>query len=75
MLGVGAVENDGSLLAHSSGSPVVDVGGGVEPDAGVAVVVVVPVEEPAAEGVGVGVAAEPVGELGAGTSLFGTGFR
>ena len=43
----------------------VDVGGGVEADAGVAVLVVVPAEEAAAEGVGVLIAAEAVGELGA----------
>src|SRR4029453_19522080 len=39
-------------------------GGVVEPDPGVAVLVVVPAEEPGAEGVGVLQAAEPVGELG-----------
>ena len=53
MLGVGGVEDDGALLADELGSPVVDVGGGVEPDAGVAVLVVVPAEEAAAEGAGV----------------------
>ena len=46
------------------GSAVVDIGGGVIADAGVAVVVVVPAEEPSAVGVGVLVAAEAVGKVG-----------
>lgn len=62
--GVGGVEDDGALLADSLGSPVVKVGGCVEPDAGVAVLVVVPAEEPAAVGLGVFEAAEPVGKSG-----------
>ena len=41
-----------------------DVGGGVKPDTGVAVVVVVPVEEPLAVAVGVLEAPEPGGEVG-----------
>jgi hypothetical protein len=64
VLGVGAIEDDGSLLAHESSSPVVHVGRGGEPDPGVTMLVVVPTEGPAAEGVGVLEAAEPVGELG-----------
>jgi len=42
----------------------VDVSRGMEPDAGVTVLVVVPAEEPATEGMGVLVAAEAVGEGG-----------
>ena len=41
VLGVGAVEDDGSLGAYECGSPVVHVGRGVEPDAGVTMLVVV----------------------------------
>ena len=43
--GVGAVEHDRTLLADGLRVAVVDVEGGVEPDAGVAVLEVVPVEE------------------------------
>jgi hypothetical protein len=41
VLGVGGAEDDGPLLSDELGAPVVDVGGGVEPDAGVTVLVVV----------------------------------
>ena len=67
MFGVGGVEDDGTPLADSLGSPVVHVGWGVESDAGMTVLVVVPTEEPAAVSVGVLEAAEPVGELRPGT--------
>jgi len=53
VLGVGGVEDDGAPLADGRGTPVVNVGWRVEPDAGVPVLVVVPTEEPTAEGVGV----------------------
>jgi hypothetical protein len=65
VLGVGDVEHDCALGSDGRGPPVVDVGRRVEPDAGVTVLVVVPTEEPAAVGVRVLEAAEPVGELGA----------
>src|SRR5437773_1737131 len=64
MLGVGGAEDLGAPGPHHLGAAVVDVGGGVEPNAGVAVLLVVPAEEPATEGMGVLEAAEPVGELG-----------
>ena len=51
--GVGGVENDLALRADGGGAAVVDVGGGVEPDAGVAVLVVVVIEERVAEPSGV----------------------
>ena len=62
--GVGLGEHGGPLLADGVGVPVVDVGGGVHADPGVAVGVVVPGEEPDQERAGVFEAAEPVGELG-----------
>src|SRR5215213_7796701 len=64
VLGVGGGEHVSPPGPHHLGAAVVDVGGGMEPDAGVAVLVVVPAKEPAAEGVGVLEAAEPIGELG-----------
>ena len=64
MGGVGGIEHGGPLRLDGFSPTVVDVGGGVEPYAGVAVLVVVTGEEPHAEGVGVLVAAEPAGELG-----------
>ena len=42
MRGVGGVEDFASSGPDEFGTAVVDVGGGVKPDAGVAVVVVVP---------------------------------
>ncbi len=60
---VGGVERDRTLVTHRFGAPVVDVGRRVVPDAGMAVVVVVPPEETSTEGVGVLVAAEAIGEL------------
>jgi hypothetical protein len=51
MLGIGGSEYLGSPGPHQLGAAVVDIGGGVEADAGMAVLVVVPAEEPAAEGV------------------------
>jgi hypothetical protein len=62
--GVGSVEHDSPLGPDLFGPPVVDIGGGVEADPGVAVVGVIPAEEPPAERQGVLVAAEPLGELG-----------
>jgi hypothetical protein len=62
--GVGRVEDVGPLGSDELVPPVVDVGGGVEPDARVTVLVVVPPEEAAAEGVSVLVAAEAFGEFG-----------
>ena len=51
--GVGLGEDSGPLLADGVGMPVVDVGGGVHPDAAVAVGVVVPGEEGDEERAGV----------------------
>jgi hypothetical protein len=62
--GVGRVEDLASPVPDELGAAVVDVGGGVKPDAGVAVVVVVPAEELLAVGVGVLEAAEAGGEVG-----------
>src|SRR3546814_20231808 len=60
--GVGSVE-DGLASGSDGGvAAVVDVGGGVEPDAGVAVVVVVVSEEPVAERAGVVDAGEALRE-------------
>ncbi len=64
VLGVGGVEDLGPLGSDELGATVVHVSGRVEPDPTVTVLVVVPAKEPAAEGVGVLVAAEAVGELG-----------
>jgi hypothetical protein len=50
---VGGVEDAGTPVADGYGWPVVDVARGMEPDAGVTVLVVVPTEEAATEGVGV----------------------
>ena len=60
--GVGGVEGDGALFTDFGGGAVVDRGRGVQPDAGVAVDVVVVVEERFAERSRVGDRAEPVGE-------------
>ena len=62
--GVGLGEDSGPLLADGVGMPVVDVGGGVHPDAAVAVGVVVPGEEGDEERAGVLDAGEAVGEVG-----------
>ena len=62
--GVGGLQHPGPLGADLLGPAVVEVGGGVEPDPGVAMLGVVPAEEPGAEAVGVLIGAEPVGELG-----------
>ena len=57
---VGGVEGGAALGADLVGGAVVDRGWGVPADPGVAVLVVVVVEERLAEGTGVGEAAEPV---------------
>ena len=62
--GVGGVEDDPAPLAYGFGSPVVNVGGGVEANAGVTVLVVVPAKEAGAVGLGVFETAEAVGEGG-----------
>jgi len=59
---VGGVERALALLAGVGGSVVVDVGGGVEGDAGVAVVVVVVLEELGAEVSGLDQVVEVRGE-------------
>ena len=53
VLRVGVGEDGGPVLVDGVGVAVVDVGGGVHADAGVAVGVVVPAEEPGQEGAGV----------------------
>jgi hypothetical protein len=63
MSGEGGVEGDGALAADLAGGAVVDRRGGVEPDAGVAVLAVVPGEEVDAEGSGVVDAGEAGGEF------------
>jgi len=63
MGGVGGGQDPGAGGATLEGPPVVDVGGGVETDPGVAMGVVVPVEEPLAEAAGVLQAAELAGEV------------
>ena len=65
--GVGGVEYLAALFSDELRSSVVDVGGGVEPDARMAVVVVVPVEEPSTVGVGVLEGAEASSGSPAGT--------
>ena len=60
--GVGGVEGDGPLGADLAGGAVVDRRRGVQPDAGVAVDVVVVIEERGAERAGVFDRAEPAGE-------------
>ena len=62
--GVGVVEDGLALGADGVGSSVVDVGWGVEADAGVAVLVVVVGEELVDEGSGSGEAGEPFRESG-----------
>lgn len=63
---VGGVEGDGPLRADGWGGAVLDRGGGVPAQAGVAAMLVVVIgEEPLAERAGVGLAAEPVGDTGA----------
>jgi hypothetical protein len=64
VLGIGGAEHVGSPGPHQLGAAVVDITRCMEPDAGVTVLVVVPAEEPAAEGVGVLVAAEASGNSG-----------
>ena len=53
MGGVDGVQHPGPVGSDQLGPAVVDIGGGVEADPGVAVFVVVPAEEPGTEGVGV----------------------
>ena len=60
--GVGGVEGDGTLGADLAGGAVVHRRWGVQPDAGVAVDVVVVIEERDAERAGVFDRAEPAGE-------------
>ena len=63
MLGVGVEEDDTSSMSDPFGSAVVNVGGSVEPDPRMAVVVVVPTEESSTVGTGILEASEPVGEV------------
>ena len=72
---VGGVEHGCPLGAYLGCGAPVDRGGGVVPDAGVAVVVVVPAEEVDAEVSGVVDAGEPALGRPAGTSWSGTGSR
>jgi hypothetical protein len=52
MCGAGCGQDGGALLADGGGVAVVDVGGGVQAEAAVAVLVVAPGEEPLAVGPG-----------------------
>ena len=61
---VGVGEDVGAGGPDRAGAAVVHVGGGVQPDPGVPVIVVVPAEEDLAERSGVLDGAEPVGEVG-----------
>jgi len=75
--GVGGVEHFGPVGLDGLGPAVVHIGGSVEPDTGVAVLVVIPGEEPAGEGMGILEGPETFGELGRylrvlnGDSLYG----
>jgi hypothetical protein len=63
VFGVGIEEDHTSLSSDRFGPAVVDVGGCVQADARVAVVVVIPAEEPGTVGTSVLEAAESVGEV------------
>ena len=63
--GVGRVQGELALSADLAGGAVVDAGGGVQPDAGVAVLVVVVGEELLGERAGVGQGPEALGKTGA----------
>ena len=62
--GVGAVERGLALRTDLDGGAEVDRGGGVHADPGMAVIVIVGVEESVAERAGIGQTAEPLGEVG-----------
>ena len=64
MCGVGGVEYAGTLVADCLGEAVVDVGGGMQAQPGVAMFIVVPTEEDLAVSSGVFDRAEPTGEIG-----------
>ena len=66
---VGGVEDELSAGSDGGGSPVVDVGGGMQPDAGVAMLVVVVIEERVGEAAGVVDAGEAFRERRASTSM------
>ena len=63
MLGIGVEKDDTSAMSDPFGPAVVNVGGSVQSDARVAVVVVVPTEESSTVGTGIFEAAEAVGEV------------
>ena len=65
MSGVGRVEHAGALKLGDAGAPEVDIGRRVEADTGVAVLVVVPVEEVLAEYPAILDGAKPFRKLGA----------
>jgi hypothetical protein len=67
--GIGGVQDRVSHEGDLLGAAVVDVGGGQEPDPAMAMLAVVPAEEPLAEGPGVFDRAEPVREGGVVTLL------
>jgi len=62
--GISLVQDGGALGSHGPGPAVVEVGGGVVADPGMAVLGVVPAEETPAEGLGVLEAAEAPREAG-----------
>ena len=59
MGGISGVEDEPALGPHELGPAIVDVGGCVKTDAGMAVLLVVPPEEPLAEAVGIFERPEP----------------
>ncbi len=67
MAGVGGVQDAGTGALDLARVPVVDVGGGVQRDAGMAVLMVVPGEEFLAPGAGFLDGGEPGGGMTAGT--------
>ena len=62
--GASAVERGLALRTDLDSGAEVDRGRGVHADPGMAVVVIVGVEEPVAERAGIGQTAEPLGEIG-----------
>jgi hypothetical protein len=64
MLGEGIEEDGTTSISDRFCSAVVNVGGRMQTDARMAVIVVIPTEEATAVGMGVLETAEPVGEVG-----------
>ena len=71
---VGRGQGGGPCLSDGAGVAVVDIGGGVHPDPGMPVGLVVPAVEAGAEGPGILQGAEGVGEVGTVLQGFELGF-